>query len=157
VYSMRHNHVPELKPFDIFVNSALHRIDNPGPTGLLEPEYAGGQINHYWTRSFEEFSLKKSRGDRVPPDAVAFTREVRQFFEWNGPERPAYRSEGWVEYDPPPEALIQRVKLGIIRLLSLPGVLPLVEEVERNFSRLIARYDDLGGLRAIYENLRKDL
>jgi hypothetical protein len=153
IYSMRHNHVPQMRPPELCVNSALQRIDNPGPGGQMTPEYAGGQINHYWTRSFEEFSLKKARGDHAPPDAAAFRRDFRHFFEWNGPERAALRSEGMVGYDPPPNDLVRKVKLQLARLTGLPGVQPLVEQIERRFPMLMARYDQLGGLRAIYDEL----
>jgi hypothetical protein len=155
IYSMRHNHVPEMRPPGLCVNSALEPIGNPGARGQMTPEYAGGRINHYWTRSFEEFSLKKARGDQAPPDATVFRRDFRQFFEWNGPERAELRSEGMVEYDPPPDDLVRKVKIQLTRLAALPGVQPLVEQVEGSFAKLIARYDHLGGLRAIYEDLRK--
>jgi hypothetical protein len=152
---MRHNHVPEMKPPSICINSSLQPIPNPGPRGQMPPDCSGGQVNHYWTRSFEEFSLKKARGDRSPADP-AFRRDFGKFFEWNAAEREGQSTEGLISHDPPPQALIGAVKLQLARLQALPGVQPLVDEIERAFLTLLARFDHQGGLRAIYEATRRD-
>jgi len=155
VYSMRLNHVPDVKPTGFCVDSALRPINHPGPICQKPPEYDGGQINHYWTRSFEEYSLKKARGDRTPPDAALFRRSFRHFFEWNAPERSGMSSEGLIGFEPPPDELVRKVKAQRARLEMLPGVPARLAEIERNFPRLLARFDDQGGLRAIYEEARK--
>jgi hypothetical protein len=152
---MRLNHVPDVKPTGFCVDSALRPIDHPGPICQKPPEYDGGQINHYWTRSFEEYSLKKARGDRAPPDAALFRRSFRHFFEWNAPERSGMSSEGLIGFEPPPDELVRKVKAQRGRLEMLPGVPARLAEIERNFPRLLARFDDQGGLRAIYEAARE--
>ena len=154
VYSMRHNHVPEMKPPGLCLNSALQPVPNPGPRGQMPADCSGGQVNHYWTRSFEEFSLKKARGDRAPADP-AFRRDFGKFFEWNAPQRAGPSSEGLISFDPPPAELVSKVKRELTRLQALPGVAPLLNEIERAFPRLLARFDHQGGLRAIFEAVRR--
>jgi glycosyl transferase family 2 len=156
VYSMRHNHVPKMKPPGLCLNSSLAPVANPGPRGQMSPDYGGGQVNHYWTRSFEEFSLKKARGDRAPPDAAAFRRDFSKFFEWNAPQGSGPSSEGMISFDPPHVELVGKVKQERERLQGLPGVQSRLDEIERAFPRLLARFDHQGGLRGIFEAARRD-
>jgi hypothetical protein len=110
-------------------------------------QYAGGRINHYWPKSFEEFSLKKARGDTLKMADNEYLRDFRLFFEWNGPETPE-------TYQPVDTAFLSTVRRGMAKLRSMPGVAACEAEVERQFPRLLARYDAAGGLPQIYEAVK---
>jgi hypothetical protein len=64
-------------------------------------------------------------------------------------------SEGLIGFEPPPDELVRKVTAQRVRLERLPGVPARLAEIERNFPRLLARFDNQGGLRAIYEEARK--
>jgi hypothetical protein len=144
VLSMRRQHLPELRPGCIVVDSAFNPLDIARPLKEWSVEYGGGRINHYWPKSFEEFSLKKARGDALKLTDNLYARDFRLFFEWNGPDTPE-------TYHPADPAFLDAVRCGIAELRAMPGVAAAEAEVERGFRRLLGRYDDAGGLSRIYE------
>jgi hypothetical protein len=144
VLSMRWVHVPELRPRRIVVDSAFAPLDITRPMEDWPVEYAGGRINHYWPKSFEEFSIKKARGDALKLADNMYARDFRLFFEWNGPDTPE-------THRPVDPAFLDTVRRGIAELRSMPGVAACEADVERGFRTLLGRYDTAGGLSRIYE------
>ena len=61
VVSMRQQHFPEIKPGGFLVDSSFKPLNAGTLWERHKPQYDGGRINHYWARSFEEFSVKKAR------------------------------------------------------------------------------------------------
>jgi hypothetical protein len=141
--SMRKQHIPELCPGGFIVNSAFERLDAERVWERRPPQYAGGRINHYWPKSFEEFSLKKARGDALPIDADEYRRGFKLFFEWNGPETPE-------THHPVDTTFLGAVKSRMQRLRGLDGIAAIEADVEARFNMLVARY----GLREIYRRLK---
>jgi hypothetical protein len=112
-----------------------------------EPVYSGGQLNHFWVKSFEEFSIKKARGDALRLAVNDYARGFELFFKWNGEESAANLAA-------PPAALVARVKAEMARLAGLPGMARALREVRDRIPAMMARFDGAGGLRKIYEAAR---
>lgn len=146
VTSMRLLHFPDLVAGAFAVRSGLDVIAPQSYWDRRPPCYHRGQINHYWTKSFEEFSIKKARGDAVDAVGSDYQRDFAKFFEYNGAET----AENAV---PPPANLLARVERQQTRLMALPGVAGCVSAVRARLPAMLARFDHLGGLRAIYDQL----
>ena len=147
VLSMRQQHIPDLLAGRMIVDSTFEPLDTTGPWQDWPMQYAGGRINHYWPKSFEEFSVKKARGEALKMVDNEYLRDFRLFFDWNGPDTPE-------TYQPVDAVFLDTVQRGMARLRSMPGVAACEAEVERQFPRLLARYDAAGGLPRIYETLK---
>jgi len=137
---MRSLHFPDIEADAYIVNSQFKRVGQAELWQPFEPSYVNGQINHYWTKSFEEFALKKARGDGM----ASFARDFESFFRWNGEETEE-------NYTPPPEPLVVAVESEIARLLALPEVAKCMAEIHDRFPKMLEQYEARGGLRAIYE------
>ena len=144
VLSMRQQHIPDLKPGRRIVNSSFQPLDTNADWEAWPVDYSGGRINHYWPKSFEEFAIKKARGETLTLPDNEYARDFRLFFEWNGPDTPE-------TYAPIDESFLVRVRAEISELRHLDGVAAREEDVERGFRRLLARYNEAGGLRRIYD------
>jgi hypothetical protein len=151
--SMRMQHVPALRDGCWMSDSLFQPLDPDRAQLARPPQYGGGRINHYWAKSFEEFSLKKARGDSLhlsdPRYRTEYHRTFTRFFEWNGAETPE-------TYHPPDPVLLARVKDIIGRLRALDGVAALEAAVEERFLRLLRRYDGDGGLADIYRQIASE-
>jgi hypothetical protein len=145
--SMRLQHVPEMFPGGAIVDSSLTPVDLERVWQPREPVYQRGSVNHYWPKSFQEFSLKKARGDALPLEDDEYRRAFSLFFQWNAPETPE-------TFIPPNEALVSTVKDRCEALRSLEGVREAEAAVEKHFAILLDRYQSDGGLDRIYEDLR---
>jgi hypothetical protein len=147
ILSMRAQHFPELRPARRIVDSAFDPLDPDRAWEEWPTQYAGGQINHYWPKSFEEFSLKKARGDALTLPDNEYIRDFRLFFEWNGPDTEE-------THHPAEPTFLSQVKQKIGELRALDGVAVCEQEAEHGFRRLVARYDQAGGLRRLYETVK---
>lgn len=148
VISMRQQHYPELRSGRFVVDLAFEPFDLQHIWDGRPPSYEGGWISHYWPKSFEEFSLKKARGDALKMDANEYSRPFELFFQWNGLETASNHS-------PPNSPLIAHVKTVCSTLRTLQGVAEAEAEVERRFGNLLHRYDSVGGLKMIYDRAKR--
>jgi len=147
VLSMRQLHFPDIVSGGFLVRADFRRFDEEQRWTNVEPFYENGQINHYWHKSFEEFSIKKARGDTLVAKNNAFARDFELFFAWNG-------SEGPENHVPPPDSLVAAVEAECRRLSALPGVEDHLAEIRARLPCLLARFESQGGLRSIYERAR---
>jgi hypothetical protein len=147
VTSLRQQHVPDPLPDEFVVNSVFEKADPARIWNRRAAAYDGGRINHYWPKSFEEFSVKKARGETIDADGE-YRRDFRLFFEWNGPETP----ETHWPIDPAPVAA---VKAAIRRLRELEGVAECEASVHSAFRDLLGRFQSDGGLEMIYRGLNE--
>jgi hypothetical protein len=134
-------HAPDTFGEGFFVDSSFDRTevaDCRAPVNC-----SGGRINHYWGRSFEEFAVKKARGDFLG----AHRRDFEHFFVLYGRQHDDNR---W----PADPGLIAAVKRKIAELTDLPGVRATAAAVESEYAGLIARYSAHYGLADVYEQLR---
>lgn len=145
--SMRRQHCPDLIPGKMLIDSAFEAVDLDNFWNRSEPQYAGGQVNHYWPKSFEEFAIKKARGAAFGGDDNPYDRPYRKFFEWNGLAEPGRQH-------PPRPAMLSAVHQEIQRLRSLPGVAEAQDQVERGFARRLSEICSPEQLLALYERNR---
>jgi hypothetical protein len=147
---MRRLHFPDLRRPNFLVDASLEPI-----SGSEEPEhvwkfsdgpmvYACGAIRHYWCKSFQEFAVKKHRGDSLNMTENVYSREFRSFFEWNGPEAENL-------YDPVDPLLLGAVERELADLIELPGVADLNRQISEDFVRLLEPFGGDAGLQKIYD------
>jgi hypothetical protein len=145
VVSMRNEHFPDVKPGGFLVDSGFDMVpfDVKEMWRKRNPQYAGGRINHYWTKSFEEFAIKKARAQTLNLEKNLYDRPFDLFFAWNG-----YESED--NYYPIDPVMLGRVRETVERLKRIEGVRALDDQIDRGFPELLKRYygsaDDLGSL-----------
>ncbi len=147
VVSMRHEHFPDVKAGGFLVDSAfdLLPLDVREVWKRRNPQYAGGRLNHYWPKSFEEFAIKKARGKTLNLEENLYDRPFEMFFAWNG-----YESED--NYYPIDPVMLARVRETVERFKRLEGVGPIADQIEKGFPALLRRY--YGGeecLRSLYK------
>ena len=145
-WSMFQMHVPKMAAGAFAVRSDFTVLEHFRWRGL-EPIAGKAHLNHYWSMSFEEFSLKKARGDSASDRAKGYACRFTAFFGNNAPETPENLA-------PPPETLVVAVETEIARLLTLPGVGDCVNAIHGNLATLLTRFDSQGGLRALYQEAK---
>ncbi len=135
VVSMRHGHFPDVRPGGVLVDSAFGTV----PLDVRElwserrPQYEGGWINHYWPKSFEEFAIKKARGQTLDLEENTYDRPFKMFFAWNG-----YAAED--NHFPINPVLLDSVKKTIEKLRNIAGVGELADQIDREFPVLLDHY-----------------
>ncbi len=142
--SMCWNHFPWVRDDCTIVDSVLNPVDVDSKAWRI-PKYAGGRINHYWTRSFEEFAVKKARGETLKLPVNLFYRPYKNFFQWNGLETP----ENHYPVDP---VLVANVKREIKELEMLEGVQSAATKINLNFPDFLSRIRSGDELRKIYRD-----
>ena len=156
VLHMAHLHFPKAVDGSFFVGSDMRLIHQSLPSDLAgmweysNQTFSGGCVNHYWSKSFEEFLVKKRRGDmlNIPKEENDFSRSTALFFEWN-------RSDLADNLDPPPAELISRVKNEYGLLLALPGIPAIADRLETNFTGLISAIASPWSVEEIYADAAK--
>jgi hypothetical protein len=147
VTSMRMLHFPEVRQDGIFLDSNLDQIEDKNLWNFTTPNYLGGRINHYWHKSFEEFALKKRRGDALSSNARnEYSRDFKLYFDWNA-------EESEENLDVPPPSLLRRIKAEVAYLHSLPGVSEIELAIESKFPSILESFENVGGLRTIFDEL----
>jgi hypothetical protein len=148
VVSMRNSHFPHLAKDGFLVDSAFKRLpDDVTETWKLKsPQYAGGRVNHYWPRSFEEFAIKKARARNLNLEVNLYDRPFELFFEWND-----YETD--INFRPIDPALLDRIKTNVGELRRLEGVGELADQLSERFPHLLrGYYGDGAQLRRLYDN-----
>jgi hypothetical protein len=146
VMSMRFEHYPEVVAGGLLVDSRFDMVPNVEQMwSEWRPQYDGGWINHYWPKSFEEFAIKKARGQTLRLEVNSYDRPFAFFFQWNGYETP----DNHLPVDP---VVRNRVVTHVAELRSLEGVAEVADRIDRQFHNLVAHYyGDRDRLRSLYE------
>ncbi len=150
VLSMRILHFPELNGEGFFIDPSLATIPGSDEAGRKRVwdfhgnGYQGGQISHFWCKSFEEFLLKKRRGDLVLRDREnMYKRGLETYFDWNDEETNENAA-------PPSPVLLARVRAELDGLRALAGASALEDELGRQFRRLVATIGDARHVQDLY-------
>jgi len=143
IVSMRLDHHPEPREGGLLVDSTFEPIDMESIFWRI-PQYKGGQVNHYWCRSFEEFAVKKFRGASLKLEVNQYDRPFSNFFSWN-------QYETAKNHRPMNAALLQKVKHKIEELKALEGVAPLADALDANFPALVKRVTNNANLLEVYK------
>jgi hypothetical protein len=147
VLSMRQDHFPDVKAGGgVLVDSVFDPVDL-GSMFCRVPQFGGGRINHYWSRSFEEFAVKKARGASLKMEVNLFDRPFASFFEWNGFESP----ENHYPVDP---VHLMNVKGKIKELEMFEGVGAAAAKLSLNFPDFLKRIYGNDELHKIYEDAK---
>ena len=135
VVSMRQEHFPDVKAGGFLVDSAFDVLpfDVKELWKKHQVQYAGGRINHYWPKSFEEFAIKKARGQTLQLDENLYDRPFELFFTWNG-----YASKD--NYYPIDTVVLGRVRETMKKLKQIAGVGALADQIDREFPTVLDRY-----------------
>lgn len=147
VLTMRKLHFPLCNPSGFFVDSMLAEIpqslsvDQQQLWAYDTPQYLGGQLNHYWTKSFQEFVVKKTRGDSLQNDD--YRREFEQFFVWNAPETESNK-------DTSPELYLARILRNKEVLRQIEKVRIADDEVRAEQKTMLDGSGGEEGLRDLY-------
>jgi len=146
VISMRHEHYPDLVAGGFLVDSASNAVPNVEQMWTAwRPQYDGGWINHYWPKSFEEFAIKKARGQTLRLEVNSYDRPFALFFQWNGYESP----DNHLPVDP---VMCNRVKTQVEKLRRMDGVAEVADRIDSEFHALVAHYyGDRDRLRSLYD------
>jgi hypothetical protein len=143
VLSMRRQHYPEMAPEFRFVDSAFRPLQESAMFARTVAEYGGGRLNHYWPKSFEEFSVKKARGAILGKEDNLYDRPFSTFFSWNGCSTP----QNAFPTDP---QMLKGIRGEIAWLRNLPGVADAADEIDRDFPELLHKVCASEALRRLY-------
>lgn len=154
VLSMRQIHLPEAVSGSCFVDSALDLIpgsfgESPGREAVWAYPgngYRGGQLNHYWCKSFEEFLIKRQRSEDMPDPS--YRRGPELFFNWNAEAKAEYRV-------PPPPLLLERLRHERRQLADLGGVAAAEAQINDRFRELVDGIAGPRGAAALYDDLAR--
>jgi hypothetical protein len=149
VMSMRPLHYPICKNKSFLVNSVFAAIALPGAsTSPVNTD--GGWVNHYWHKSFEEYCVKRTRGEALDmdPKRNEYRRDDQQYFSWNVPRANEF-------YDPSPMEVVTRVRMEYERLLALPGVRVINDGISDGFPGFLRSLVDTDDLRRRFDALAR--
>ena len=150
VLSLQTLHFPICGHRDVFADSTLAEIPHSrsdrqmGMWDYTSPNYDGGQLNHYWVKSFEEFAVKKRRNDSVA--STDYNADFQQFFASNGAETPD-------RHDPCPQPLLTQARHQAAALRALPGVAEAESATRAAQPHLLETFGGPAALRATYDAL----
>jgi hypothetical protein len=144
VTSMCHLHFPDLVEGAGLVDASFAPI---APNTFWDERVRGtdhGQIDHYWAKSFEEFSLKKARGDALTLVGNDYVRDFGDFFTLDRPTEVT-------QHVSPPAGSLALLEREITALAALPGVAEAEANCRARLPEMLHRFDAAGGLPAIYK------
>jgi len=139
-------HVPTLEEGVFFVDSGFAPVQSQAVWGSEPKSRLGGEISHFWGKSFQEFAIKKRRGDLLRLEQKQFVREFSEYFEWTA-------NLTAQTFHPIPRVLIDRTRRAMEELKALPGIASAVKQVEAKFVELSDKIDKDMNLTAIYEEM----
>jgi hypothetical protein len=125
-------HIPTLDPHAKLVDSAFAEIQRDQVWSEEPKTRAGGWIDHFWGRSFEEFLTKKVRGDLLAIPTGEFRREFETYFSWT-------QSYSEANYNPMPAPVVQRMKGVLEKFQGEPTFTDLIERIDRRYEENASR------------------
>jgi hypothetical protein len=140
VITMKHLHSPIMFKGSLTLNGAFKQFDRLSVT--TPPEYKYGQINHYWSKSFQEFVLKKARG-RGTKGVAGEQRDFTNFFDWDVPHA--------AQIDVPPAVIVDNAKRELSRLLSIDGIAGHLLDIENRCAETLEHFDRQFNMKKIYD------
>lgn len=126
VNSLRDVHAPRLDPGGIFRDTEFALVPPEKIWSDTAKTDTGGWMDHYWGKSFEEFLIKKRRGEALALETL-FQRAYDDYFTWTGPATPANHS-------PTPEPILTGIQREMARMAAKPGYRELMEKIETTYT-----------------------
>ena len=140
-------HIPTLEPGARLVDSAFSPVDADFTWSVNLKSRAGGTISHFWGKSFEEFAVKKRRGELLSLGNDPYSREFKQYFEWT--TNPTQEN-----FHPAPEILLQRLHDSLSQLRTIPGVNAASDRIKAKYEELCRKIKAESNLREIFDQMR---
>jgi hypothetical protein len=141
ITSLRHVHAPSLDWDGVVRDTAFAPVEDvwDGQHRTIE----GGWVDHYWAKSFEEFIVKKRRGESLDLADGNFKRSFEEFFTWTFPGRAE-------NHLPVPEPLLASLKHELGRFEAMPGYGPLKTGLDDSYAAFAVQTREDAELRRIY-------
>lgn len=133
-------HKPDLRTGAIAINSGMKPVSLESHD--IGTEYAGGRINHYWNKSFQEFLVKRARGD-----AGTTYRDVELFFDWDVPRKKE-------NLNPLPKELLSIFASERDSLISIDEIRCAAERVDAAYNELCTKLCPEGRLEEAYRRIQ---
>lgn len=142
-------HVPTISEEAFVVDPDCHIVPLERVWDGITVEPSAPRIEHFWAKSFVEFTNKVRRGESLALENGDFRRDIRTFFDWNPPDTLG----SWC---PVSSETIARVAVEVKSLMQLPGVTAAYNEVAEVHSRWRRTVEQDFALREQYEQLRRE-
>ncbi|MGA7801454.1 MAG: hypothetical protein WCC36_11650 [Gammaproteobacteria bacterium] len=110
----------------------------------------GGWTEHFWTKSFTEFLVKKRRGEALGLTDSFFLRAYETFFQWTRPWTPE-------SHAPWPEVMLARTKERMARFAVKPGFAALQSKIAADFAIHCAAVQADPAMHALFEEMKARL
>jgi hypothetical protein len=143
-------HVPTLDAGARILDSSFAPLDPNEIWSGSRKSAAGGWIDHYWGRSFEEFVIKKTRGDSLAIPDGQFQRAYETFFSWTAPCTDGNRA-------PVPESMLASIRTKLAHFDRDPDYRALTEKAAAFYDRHAAALKGDLPLIELYEKLRREI
>ena len=145
-FAMCQVHVPTLGEDGFFVDGDMRTISGQAVWEGIQQPYSGPVIDHFWSKSFVEFLIKKRRGEHLALTEQQFLRDYFQFFAWTSP---------WTDanYNPISNAWIERVEEATKEILSNPFVAEAYRATVERYRAHVAEVSADSSVHQIYNDL----
>lgn len=146
VTSLTPVHYPEYDKTVTIYDSNFTPIVQEGNWSRRNQSGAGGWVEHFWGKSFEEFLIKQNRGEVMAAPEKLFQRSTESFFNWT-PQLTPDNASPW------PDAMLRATKAKLAQFAARPGFAALQEMVEARYAAYAGQARNHAGIRAIYDEM----
>jgi hypothetical protein len=141
-------HVPTLDENSFLVDGEMNQFSWVRTWSGVADAYSGPVVEHFWSKSFAEFLIKKRRGETLAIKEGQFLRDFFQFFAWTAPLSNQ-------NLNPISNIWIEKVEQGARDILSNSSIGEAYREVvERHRAHLTETEND-ASLHELYDKLLK--
>jgi hypothetical protein len=141
VIEMRAVHFPALEANGVYRDTNFDVIPRENIWAKQSKSWAGGWIDHYWGKSFEEFLVKIERGDHFDP---IHYRKIDQYFK-------STESQTEENLLPVPEPVVTGIKQRLARFAQVEGYAELQAKIDALYAEYARRIRQDAALRAVYD------
>jgi hypothetical protein len=142
--SMCEIHVPTFEGNGFLVDGEMRRIGRNAVWEGVKMPYSGPRIEHFWSKSFIEFLIKKKRGEKL--DCCGLQRDLSQFFTWS--EVPSAAN-----YAPVSSEWVSKVEEEMQEILSSPAIAEAYSVAVESYRNYVARTSTDPLIRQTYDDL----
>jgi hypothetical protein len=143
-------HIPTLNEGKTLLDSSLAPIKAEDIWANTGKSTEGGWIDHYWGRSFEEFIIKKIRGDSLAIPNGQFQSAYETFFSWTAALSEENRS-------PVPVPIIASIQAKLAQFSRDPVFREVTAKALAFYDEHAAKLKEDANLIALYQAMRRDI
>jgi len=146
VTSLAWVHFPEFDGHRITRDSEFAAVDRGANWHEQYRPESGGVVEHFWGKSFEEFLVKKRRGDAMNAPGRPFHRSFDDYFGWAETLTPEI-------LHPWPEAMLAATKDQLARFAAKPGFAQVQDRAEARYDAYAQTVRNDPALRQLYTEM----